>query len=394
MLRRKNKNPPAAKKSKEQLAAESGQRLEALMKALPVGITFSTDATCDFITGNPYLLSKLEMSAGDNISASAHEPNIAGAKLRHFIGGKQISGADMPMQRAIAEKRQIEPLEIEVELLSGKRWVMEAIGAPVYGDNGDIVASVAVNVDLTERKKAEEAERLKRILDQEKQKFEFISDATHELRTPLAIIRGNVDLALREKSPMSQSLKETFEAINTEVTYLANLLSDLTMLTIKDADFRRTIDLEQVDLSRAIRHIAKRHLGLAKKKGITIRVDLPPNLAIAGDESYLKRLFSNIVSNAVYYGKDGGRVDVTGAKHGRDIRIEIKDNGIGISKKDLPHIFERFYRAEVSRSKDFGGSGLGLALVKWIAEAHGGSVTAESTEGKGSIFAVTLPISQ
>ena len=115
----------------------SERRLEALMKALPVGITFSTDVTCSNITGNPYLLKKLEMVKGDNISISARNRNIVGTKLKHFINGKRITAAEMPMQRAIAENRQTEPLEIEVELPSGKHWTMEAIGAPDRDEKGN-----------------------------------------------------------------------------------------------------------------------------------------------------------------------------------------------------------------------------------------------------------------
>lgn len=372
----------------------SEQRLEALLKALPVGITFSSDASCKHITGNPYLLKKLEMVKGDNISLSALNRNLVGTKLKHYIGGKRIKASEMPMQRAVAENRQIEPLEIEVELPSGKRWAMEAIGAPVLGEDGKVVASVAVNIDLTERKLAEEARRLERAIQQEKQKIEFISDATHELRTPLAIIRGNADLALRDRSPSPERVRDAFNAINTEVLYLTSLLSDLSILTTRNADFHRKIDLSKVDLNRLIRHIAKRHQSLAQKAGISIVVDIKGKISVEGDESYLKRLFSNIVSNAVYYGKKRGSVTIAGKKDRDKAVIEIRDNGIGISKKDLPHIFERFYRAESSRSKDFGGSGLGLALVKWIAEAHGGSVSARSVKGKGSIFRVALPISQ
>ncbi len=114
---------------------------------------------------------------------------------------------------------------------------------------------------------------------------------------------------------------------------------------------------------------------------------------MAGDEKYLDKLFSNIIANAVSYGKEDGFVVISGTKTAREVNINIKDNGIGISKKDLPHIFERFYRADSSRSKDTGGSGLGLAIVQWIAEAHGGNVSAVSSPGKGSTFTVTLPLS-
>lgn len=367
--------------------------LRALLKALPVGITFSTDTTCEYITGNPYLLNKLEMGTGDNISADALlDNNLAGKKLRHFYNGRQITGAEMPMQRAIRENRQTDPMEIEVELPSGKRWMMEAIGAPIHDEAGNVVASVAVNIDLTERKRAEEANRLEALIKQEKIKLEFIADAAHELRTPLAIIKGNVDLASRPGTRGAQTIEETLKAIDNEVTHLDNLLSDLTLLTT-GGEFHRAMISRRIMLKELIPRIGSRHRAFAKKRGISIKVGQLPDVKLEGDERYLERLFSNIIANAIRYGKKGGSVWISGKKISKGVQIDIKDNGIGISEKALPHIFERFYRAESSRSKETGGTGLGLSIVQWIAEAHGGKVTVKSKEGKGSTFIVKLPLS-
>ncbi|HEY0908052.1 MAG TPA: ATP-binding protein [Candidatus Paceibacterota bacterium] len=385
---------PALTIHKSPKLLDSAQRLRALLKALPVGITFSTDTTCEFITGNPYILNKLEMGQGDNISMDAlKDDNVAGRKLRHFINGKQITGAEMPMQRAIAENRQTDPVEIEVELPSGKRWIHEAVGAPIHDENGNVVASVAVNVDLTERKRAEEANRLEALMKQEKVKLEFIADAAHELRTPLAIIKGNVDLALHAKTRDAQSVEETLKAINNEVMHLDNLLSDLALLTT-GGEFHRTVVNRTIRSKELITRIAKRHQAFARERGISIHIGTLPVADLNGDERYIERLFSNIIANAIRYGKDNGDVWISGRKTAKSVSVDIKDNGVGISSQALPHIFERFYRAESSRSKETGGTGLGLAIVKWIAEAHNGTVTATSKEGKGSIFTVTLPIAK
>ncbi len=125
---------------------------------------------------------------------------------------------------------------------------------------------------------------------------------------------------------------------------------------------------------------------------ISIKINELPKVKIVGDDFYLERLFTNIISNAISYGEQNGNIAISGKETKENIQIIIHDDGVGISEKDLPYIFERFYRAEASRSKDFGGSGLGLAIVKWIAEAHGGTVTAESTPGKGSTFTVMFPL--
>lgn len=367
---------------------ETSQRLEALMNALPVGVTFSLDPQVKDIEVNPYMKKKMEMEQDEHITVRDQATLIKNHKYRHFQNGRELKPKELPMQRAIAENRLVGPIEGDTVLPSGKIWHVEGYGAPIHDRNGKVIGAVAVNVDLTERKKAEQAEKLAQQVQQEKEKLGFIADAAHELRTPLAIIRGNVDLALQKKTDANAAL----ESINTEVLHLTDILSDLALLTTKEGDFRKNMSSHFVELDKVTRDIAERSKSMASKKNISIVIGDLPKTKVVGDDYYLERLFTNIISNAVSYGKEGGHVWVEGKTKGKCVQILIKDDGVGISEQDLPHIFERFYRAEGSRSKDYGGSGLGLAIVKWIAEAHGGSVEAKSQFGKGSIFCVSLPI--
>ncbi len=369
---------------------ESKQRLEALMNALPVGVTFSLDPDCKDIEVNPYMKTKMEMAQDEHITATDKETRIIDHTYRHVKNGMELKPQELPMQRAIAENRLVGPIEAEVELPSGKRWHAEAYGAPIRDSQGKVIGAVAVNVDLTERRKAEEAEKLALVVKQEKEKLAFISDATHELRTPLAIIRGNVDLALQKKADPLLALA----AINVEILHLTSILSDLSLLTTKEGDFRKNLGTHEVELGEIVKEVAARHVNMASGKNIKIKTEKLPEMKIIGDEYYLERLFTNIVTNAISYGKEGGHIWISGKVTGKCVKILIKDDGVGISEKDLPNIFERFFRAEVSRSKDYGGSGLGLAIVKWIAEVHGGSIEAKSTLGDGSSFIVSLPLTK
>ncbi len=129
------------------------------MNALPVGVVFSDDPTCERITGNPAALAQFEASSEGNLSASAPEPSAPGRQLRFFSEGRQISDAELPLQRAVRENRLIAPMELHVELPSGRDWFAEASGAPIHDKEGDVTGGVAVTLDITERKRAEETIR-------------------------------------------------------------------------------------------------------------------------------------------------------------------------------------------------------------------------------------------
>ena len=144
------------RKRTEQILSETHQRLQALMHALPVGVSFSDDPTCQSITGNPTVLTQFEVGSQDNLSASALDTTAPGRQVRFYIEGREISDSELPLQRAVAENQVIPPMELEVLLPSGRRWFAEASGAPIRNGEGEVIGGVAVTVDITERKRAEE----------------------------------------------------------------------------------------------------------------------------------------------------------------------------------------------------------------------------------------------
>ncbi len=267
---------------------------------------------------------------------------------------------------------------IEVEFISN---------AYIAGDTRVIQCNVR---DISERKRIEIADRAIALLEQEKLKIRFIADATHELRTPLAIIKGNVELALRDKNIKNVHV-ETFQAINVEVTHLAELLSDLTMLTTENQNIQSKISKSKVKLQDLISFTIERCAAIAKDKHITLEIVDVPDVTLIGDGVYLEKLFSNIVNNAIYYGKDYGTVSVSATIEKKYVHITITDNGIGISKEDIPHIFDRFYRANNAKSINREGTGLGLAISKWIVEAHNGTIEVQSIFGESTSFTIVLP---
>jgi len=250
--------------------------------------------------------------------------------------------------------------------------------------------------DITERKELEAYNKKEGILSEEKRKTEFIADATHELRTPLAIIRGTVDLAMLEGSKKSKSSISTFKAINHEVEHLSELLSDLTLLTTSSSSssitLRRKIRVQKINLSILVKKTTDACKKIAFNKHITIKTDKIPDAFIMGDKVYIEKLFRNIINNAITYGKEKGWIEISFIKDKHYVEIIIKDNGIGISKKDLLNIFKRFFRAEKSRNRAGGGTGLGLAIAKQIAQEHGGDIEASSVLGSGSTFTIILPL--
>ncbi|MEA3398384.1 MAG: PAS domain S-box protein, partial [Patescibacteria group bacterium] len=222
-------------------------------------------------------------------------------------------------------------------------------------------------------------------------KSKFISDASHELRTPLTVIQGNLDLAMLEAKNSKHEAPEVYGLINKEILQMSGVLADLTMLT--NADFNtEKFAYEKINLNILIKDICKSLEVLAYKKNINIKYPRQTKkIFLMGDETKLEKLLINIIRNAIKYTGSGGWIKVWAEKGEQEARIYVADNGIGISKEDLPYIFERFYRVDKARSRAEGGTGLGLSIVKWIVEAHHGLISVESEENKGSKFIIRLP---
>ena len=219
---------------------------------------------------------------------------------------------------------------------------------------------------------------------------QFAANVAHELRTPLTILRGEAELALlKPRTPEeSQRLSQTFLE---ESVRLSGIVDDL--LTLAHADPSRVhVERRPIRMEEFVEDLRDDAGILAQGKGL--RVDLAENAdaTILGDSARLRRLFRSLIANAVRYTDAGGFIGIRSHLDGNAVRVSIEDSGIGIPEESLPRIFDRFYRADPARTRDTGGTGLGLSLARWIAEAHGGSIAVESAVGRGSTFIVTLPL--
>jgi len=217
----------------------------------------------------------------------------------------------------------------------------------------------------------------------------FVADASHEMRTPLAVIRGEADVALgRERSP--EEYRESLAVIHDESKRLTRLVDDLLNLARADAGHVK-LQVQEFYLNDLLSECCRSVQALAAAKDLTLECRCGDDAPFRGDEELLRRLVLNLLDNAIRYTPRQGRVTVLLERAGDLLEIRVSDTGVGIPPEAAPHVFERFYRADVSRSRTDGGFGLGLAIVQWIAESHHGSVGVESTPGAGSTFTVLLP---
>lgn len=239
---------------------------------------------------------------------------------------------------------------------------------------------------------AEKQREIEVLWSQEKIKSEFTENAAHELRTPLAIMKGNVDLALMDKDNL-KSAQKALKEVNNEIRVLSEILENLMLINAARKDAKHLLSLQPTNLSALVKKTAERMKMVAKDKKIKIVTKIERKaLMVLGDRLYLEKLFLNLIKNAVAYGKTGGYVKVKIYQEKSLAKVEVADNGVGISKEDFLRVFERFYRGDKAHTAVGIHSGLGLPIAKWAAETHGGDIEVKSVFGKGSTFTVTLPL--
>ncbi len=219
----------------------------------------------------------------------------------------------------------------------------------------------------------------------------FIADASHELRTPLAALKTSTEVALRGRKMSGADARKILEE-NLEDIDKLELLSGRLLHLAQYQKGERVLAFERIDLGRTINISYKKILPLANKRKIKIDLDVRDNY-IEADRVSIEELILILLDNAVKYTPEGGSVSLSSMVEGRNAVIRISDSGPGISSRDIPHIFDRFYRVDQSRSKvKVSGFGLGLSIVKRIVELHHGSINVSSEAGLGSTFIVKLPI--
>jgi two-component system phosphate regulon sensor histidine kinase PhoR len=247
----------------------------------------------------------------------------------------------------------------------------------VDGNDTEIVLTIE---DVTHVREAERA------------RDNFLYHVTHELRTPLTNIHAYAETLSRPDFDDETTRKECYNVIISETRRLSNLVEDILSVSQLEVGSLR-LDLADVDIVRLMRTVVQDNLGHADEKHIDLRLQLPPKAAkIRGDKQRLTVLIGNLVGNAIKYTPEGGRVDVVLEADGDLLRIVVGDNGLGISVEDQQHIFDKFYRATHEAVQSVSGTGLGLAISREIARLHGGDISVQSALGKGSSFAVQLPI--
>ena len=234
---------------------------------------------------------------------------------------------------------------------------------------------------------------LERIESSVKRIRQFTADASHDLRTPLAVIRSTAELALRRPRTDAQYRKALERNLTTSVE-TSYLIENLLMLARADSG-AAGLEFRKIDLLPRLQKAVEETAILAACKNIQIDSTIRSSpMMVSADGVALDRVFRIVLENAVKYTPRGGQIGVVGRSNGRNsAEVEVRDTGIGIEEKDLPHIFERFYRADGARSRETGGSGLGLAIARTFMDMHGGTIEALSSPGAGSVFVIRLPFS-
>lgn len=212
----------------------------------------------------------------------------------------------------------------------------------------------------------------------------FSEKASHELRTPLAVMRNDLEVLLRNPAPTKELMHKAFRSNIEEIDHLTNMTRDL--LTLARSHTRALASAEQTDLADVVQNTAEKLKALGDKKGISITVAATESTHVLGRASELTRVLTNLVQNAIEHTPKGGSVTLEVRHIGPQALMQVSDTGSGIEAKDLPHVFERFYKGEGTN-----GSGLGLSIVKEIIAQHGGEVSIESEKGKGTVVTIRLP---
>ncbi|HSE61998.1 MAG TPA: HAMP domain-containing sensor histidine kinase [Thermoanaerobaculia bacterium] len=233
--------------------------------------------------------------------------------------------------------------------------------------------------------------RLDALAGTEKEQQQFIADVSHELRTPLTVLRGTLEVALEE----DRSPEEYREAIGNallEIRHLARISQNILFLARGESG-RVTLSFSNQDLARFVAEVTRELQPAAGDHDLDLSVDVPEKPVIAFvDPGRMQQVLHNLIENAMRYTPPGGSVRVRLSRTRDEARIEVSDTGVGIPEKDLPFVFERFFRSDRARRAYTGGSGLGLSIVRWIVEAHKGKVEIASEVDRGTTVTVKLPL--
>ena len=327
-------------------------------------------------------------------------------KPRHADNFYWVRGT-VPLSSAYAERDKILrqcalffPLLVLLAALGGY-WITKKAFRPVTRIT-EAAAQISSGSDLSKRIELEGADdeidtlaktfdgmfaRLEDAFEAERQ---FTDDASHELRTPTSVIIAQAECGLQ--SPDLESKQQALQGVLQQAGKMSKLVNQLLQLSRADRH-KESLHLEEFDLSELTEMVAEEAQGLAESKAVTLTAEIEPGILVKADQTLMMRIWLNLLTNAVKYGRQQGQIWLTLKSDGKNAVGTVRDDGIGISAAELPKIWKRFYRVNTARSSgDDSGTGLGLAMVKWMVESHGGTVSAVSTLGAGSTFSFTIPL--
>ncbi len=319
------------------------------------------------------------------------------------LSGASTSGVTLGPQRLLSAMMVIAPFILVASVLVGYLLVGGTL-KPVQFIVDEVEAisdGRSLHRRLVEPKTGDEIARLSATLNAMLARLErsfislrrFTADASHELKTPLTVLRSGVERAITHPATPPEVL-EVLEETLIEVNRMTEMVDSLLMLARAD-EGRAPLHLERVDMREILSEVSETASILGEQAGVTVEVTVPTEgQVLAADPSRIRQLVMNLLTNATKYTPKGGNVWVESSQVNGSVQMTVRDTGIGIAPGDLPHIFDRFWRADAARSRtgERPGAGLGLAICKWIAEAHGGSIEAQSRPGRGTTFTVVLPV--
>ena len=272
----------------------------------------------------------------------------------------------------------IESLTRQIEAMSNERVVHPV--AIEAGDHSELTTLAAAFNNMTVK-----------LETTEKARNEFVSNASHELKTPLTSMKVLTESLLHSEHFDEGLTREFLSDINFEIDRLTALVTDLLLLTQMDKQSTAFV-FEDVNLGDVMERALKNLVMLAKSKEITIDAAINNECIVRGDNMRLYQMVTNLTDNAIKYTPEGGHIRVSLDAFEDAAYLRVQDNGIGIPKEDIDHIFDLFYRVDRARARDAGGTGLGLSIVYQIVELHGGTIEVQSEEGRGTLFTVRLPL--
>ena len=221
---------------------------------------------------------------------------------------------------------------------------------------------------------------------------QFTADASHELRAPVSLIRTTAEIAAMKRDRPASEYLSALDEILEEAERTSQVVDSLMLLARADAS-KETLECVPVDAGSVVRGAAEQGKRLARSRGVEFSLKAPSEFVpIQGDPEALRRALLILLDNAAKYTGRGGSIEVGLEERGNEAVAYVSDTGIGIAASDIPHIFDRFWRADKARSREQGGAGLGLSIAKWIVEMHGGVISVQSEPGKGSVFEIRVPI--